>query len=188
MPRVARLEHAERDRSWRARARRATQPLRNRGPEAGGRAGEDAVITGSCLCGGIRFEITGKLGPMGACHCSMCRKATGSAFSVNALVRPGYFRLLCGRELIARYESSPGHVRCFCRRCGSTLGEPDLEAEDASFTIAAGLLDGDVGRSLYGHEYVDSKAPWYEIADDLRRFPEAFPPLPGRPGSGEPRS
>lgn len=135
----------------------------------------ETKLEGSCLCGGIAFEISGKIGALGACHCSMCRKVSGSAFAVFAMVRSKYFRFTRGEDLVRRYESSPGRHRCFCGRCGATLGEIDLDAP--SFPIAAGLLDGDPGRRLAGHEYVGSKAEWYAIEDSLPRHDEGFPPL-----------
>jgi hypothetical protein len=82
----------------------------------------ERVIRGSCLCGGVRFEIAGRPLWMSHCHCSRCRKVGGIT---NVTVRAEQFRLLQGRELIQRYRPErPYHlVRCFCRSCGSYLGE-----------------------------------------------------------------
>ena len=79
------------------------------------------MITGKCLCGKVRYEIDGRLGPVVYCHCSMCRRATGSAFATNASVRANEFRVVAGSELISEYESSPSNMRAFCSRCGSPL-------------------------------------------------------------------
>jgi hypothetical protein len=64
----------------------------------------------------VRIEISGKLGPVVYCHCSMCRKANGSAFAANADVRTKYWRFASGEELVREFESSPGKFRAFCSR------------------------------------------------------------------------
>ena len=79
------------------------------------------MLSGKCLCGTVRFELHGKLGPLAYCHCSMCQRASGSAFGANAPVRARYLEWLTGREVIAEYESSPGKYRAFCSKCGSPL-------------------------------------------------------------------
>ena len=78
-------------------------------------------VKGSCLCGGVRYEVDGGLGRVVNCHCSMCRKATGAAFRTRASVKPAAFHWLGGEELVSRYQSSPGETRTFCRVCGATL-------------------------------------------------------------------
>ena len=79
------------------------------------------MLRGSCLCGGVRYEITGPLSSALNCHCSMCRKAHGAAFRSRARVRATDFRWVQGEELVTYYESSPGNHRGFCRACGSPL-------------------------------------------------------------------
>lgn len=124
------------------------------------------MLTGNCLCGRVRYEINGKIGPAGNCHCATCRKAQGGAFATNAPVRSKYFQLLSGADSVTEFESSPGKKRCFCRNCGSPLwsrraSEPDI------IRIRFGLLDSDPGRRAIGHVWVSEKAAWYEISDDL---------------------
>ena len=79
------------------------------------------MLTGSCLCGRIRYEIRGKIGPDAQCHCVTCRKAQGGPFVTNAPVRVKYFHLVSSSESVAEFESSPGKKRYFCRGCGSPL-------------------------------------------------------------------
>lgn len=130
-------------------------------------------IRGSCLCGGVRFEITGRPLWLTYCHCSRCRKVGGQA---NLTVRAEDFRWVSGAELVARYRADPPFhlVRCFCRVCGSYLGEP--EASPKLFPIAASALDEDPGVRPVLHEHVAGKAPWYEILDGLPQY-EGDPPL-----------
>ncbi len=79
------------------------------------------MYTGQCLCGDIKFEYDGALGPISLCHCSQCRRAHGSAFSASAPVQKIRFRYLSGEEKVTEFESRPGKYRAFCSRCGSQL-------------------------------------------------------------------
>jgi len=129
------------------------------------------MLRGSCLCGGIRYEINGKLYEALNCHCSMCRKAQGAAFRSRARVRSADFRWTCGEDLLNFFESSPGNYRGFCRICGS----PILSKFDFDTTVISlplGLLDDDPGIRPRMHVYVASKATWFTISDDLPQFAE----------------
>src|ERR1700721_201154 len=77
------------------------------------------ALHGGCLCGGVRYEINGKLGETGLCHCSMCRKNSGSAFMACTQVAAKDFKWTQGEDLLGSYESSPGAKRMFCKNCGS---------------------------------------------------------------------
>ncbi|MGH3056577.1 MAG: GFA family protein [Gaiellaceae bacterium] len=128
------------------------------------------MISGSCLCGGVRFEIARAVGPFELCHCRRCRKASGAAFVAGLGVRTADFRLLQGRELIATYdapilESPPPYRTSFCSRCGSPVPNPTPNAE--WFEIPAGLLDDDPQIRPDKHIFVELKAPWVEITDGL---------------------
>jgi hypothetical protein len=131
------------------------------------------MIRGSCLCGGVTFEMDRAVGPFELCHCNRCRKASGSAFVAGLGVRRDEFRFLSGRELVRTYEapilrSPPAYRVCFCTRCGTSVPDPNPESE--WFEIAAGLLDDDPQVRPDKHIYVDFKAPWFEIAGDLPQF------------------
>lgn len=128
---------------------------------------------GSCLCGGVAYEIDGEIGTI-HCHCSMCRRWHGSAFRTSAAVRKRDFRFVRGEELITEYRSSADTVKRFCRVCGSPLvnsWDPDPD----NYGLALGTLATDPGKRAVCHIFVASKAPWYEISDDLPQFDE-FPP------------
>jgi hypothetical protein len=75
---------------------------------------------GSCLCGGVRFEID-EARSLTFCHRANCRKLSGAAFASYVHVDASNFRLLSGEDLIERFESAPGSFRNFCRICGSTV-------------------------------------------------------------------
>jgi hypothetical protein len=128
------------------------------------------MLSGRCLCGSVRYELHGKVGPVAYCHCRMCQRANGSAFAANAPVRARYLAWIAGRDTIVEYESSPGKFRAFCPKCGSPVysrraSEPDV------FRIRLGTLDGDPERRPFAHFWVSSKAPWFEITDDLPQYP-----------------
>ena len=128
------------------------------------------VVRGSCLCGGVRYEVDGPFGPVALCHCGMCRKATGTAFATHATVPRAAFRLVAGAALVRRYPSSPGQRRCFCATCGSPLfGESDEAPDDVRLRL--GLLDDDPGVRPAYHWAVDYKAPWWHISDELPQLP-----------------
>jgi hypothetical protein len=123
-------------------------------------------MTGSCLCGDVRYAIDGRLETILHCHCSMCRKWHGSAFRTRAGVRASTFRWLQGEHLLSRYESSPGTTRTFCRICGSKLVSLFADTPE-TLGLALGTLDTDPGTRPLCHVFVTSKAPWFEITDDL---------------------
>jgi hypothetical protein len=130
-------------------------------------------IKGSCLCGGIRYEVDGAFGRVVNCHCSMCRKATGAAFRTRAAIPAAAFHWRQGETLVSKYESSPGETRTFCRVCGATLAT-FFSAHPEQIGLALGTLDDDPGVRPSAHVFVASKAPWFEISDDLPQFSEGF--------------
>jgi hypothetical protein len=143
-----------------------------------------SAIQGSCLCGGVKFEISGPLLRPLNCHCSLCRKQHGAAFRSRARVSRTDFRWLQGEELLTYFEATPGYRRGFCRVCGSPIlnrAEPHSRLAIAhpptlrEFGIALATLDDDPGVRPESHIFVGSKAPWFEITDDLTQY-EGYPP------------
>jgi hypothetical protein len=129
---------------------------------------------GSCLCGGVAYQIDGEIGPIVLCHCSMCRRWSGSAFRARASVRRSEFRYVRGAELVREYRSSADTVRRFCSVCGSPLVN-SWDPEPDHYGLALGTLATDPGRRPALHVFVGSKASWDEICDGLPQF-ETFPP------------
>ena len=129
------------------------------------------MLRGSCLCGGVRYEVSGKLSDALNCHCSMCRKAQGAAFRSRARARSGEFRWISGEHLLTFFESSPGNHRGFCRVCGSPI-LTKFDADRSVVSLPLGTLDDDPGIRPQVHVYVASKAPWFAITDDLPQFAE----------------
>ena len=129
--------------------------------------------SGSCLCGGIRFEVALPGIVINHCHCSRCRKASGGAFGTYFHTRLGAFRWLGGEELIERFQPAAGDPRPFCSRCGSRV--PLVEAADDHVIIPAGTFDDDPGLRPSVNIHAASKAPWYTITGDLPTFDEDAP-------------
>jgi hypothetical protein len=153
------------------------------------------TVRGSCLCGVVAWEAGAPLQLTHHCHCGRCRKAHGAAYATVGLCDAGAFRFVRGADRVARYESSPGLLRAFCAQCGSVV--PDDQAPwNGSVLIHLGPLDDDPGEQPMFHIFTASKAPWFELRDDLPAF-EAYPPgvdapvqadLPPRaPDAGAPR-
>ena len=134
------------------------------------------MIRGGCLCGGVRFEIARAVGPFELCHCSRCRKVSGSAFVAWLGVLREDFRLLQGQELIRMYEAPlrnkpPAYRTSFCGRCGSPV--PDPQSQGPWFEVHAGVLDDDPGVRPERHILVEAKSPWFTITDALPQFDRA---------------
>jgi hypothetical protein len=135
-------------------------------------------LRGGCLCGGVRFEVTLPFRRTNHCHCSRCRKHSGTFGLTQGRVPRDGFRLLAGEELIRVYRPAEGAaVKAFCSVCGSSLfGAHWPEGDEIS--IRLGALDDDPGIRPQYHSFVDSRAPWEELPDDgLQRYPGP-PPSP----------
>lgn len=135
------------------------------------------MIEGSCLCGSIRYRAEHTAGPMVHCHCRMCRKAHGSAFSTILPVKKESFCWISGEDLLTHFESSPGKRRWFCSRCGSQLIST-RDGNDDSLLLRAGCIDRGYDSKPVAHGWVEFMAPWHQISDDLVQFKRGFPGSP----------
>lgn len=131
--------------------------------------------TGSCLCRKVAYEITANLGIFQYCHCSRCRKFTGSAYGANLLVLPQHFRWVRGEEYVGRYELEEARhfATSFCKHCGSSL--PWLGKTGKAVIVPAGTLDTDPGIKPQQNIFYASRAPWYLEASALPVY-EELPP------------
>ena len=139
-----------------------------------------SAIRGSCLCGSVKFEITGPLSSPLNCHCSQCRKQHGAAFRSRVGVQIEDLRWLQGENLVKYYEGGGGYLRGFCRECGSPIinrAGPNWKRA-AQFPrslsqcgIPLAILDDPPVRPAC-HIFVGSMAPWFETTDDLPQYAE----------------
>jgi hypothetical protein len=132
------------------------------------------AVRGGCLCGAVAYEIPRPIaGPIVFCHCSRCRRARAAAHNANFFVDLTRFRWLRGAERVATYKvpEAERFTQAFCRDCGS----PVAHVGQARVVVPAGSLDDDPGIRPGMHIFAGSKAPWFEIRDDLARYDE-YPP------------
>jgi len=131
------------------------------------------LVRGSCLCGGVTYEISGEVSPIGQCHCSLCRKTSGSAAGSTLYAKSDGFRFLSGESLIASYSRPSGYTSTFCSRCGSPL--PAAAKSGGFHYVPAGTLDDDPGHGRVAvHIYVGSKAAWNVISDEMPQYAEGL--------------
>ncbi len=140
------------------------------------------MTEGGCLCGAVRYRVEGRTSGIWLCHCSKCRRGSGSAFAASTLCRASAFRWLSGEDRIASWESESGYPSRFCRTCGSLL--PLVRAEQGHVVLPAGSLDVPAAPRLLRHIFVGSKAPWWEIHDALPQHEEHVPEEGQAPRSG----
>ena len=131
------------------------------------------MISGSCLCGQVRYEVEGKISPIWLCHCSKCRRRTGSAFHASAFCGADKFSWSGGEDSIREYEDTPAYVTHFCGKCGSPVPH-QMRGTELVF-LHVGALDGDPERTIDHHIFTGSKAPWFEICDAKPQFEEHKP-------------
>jgi hypothetical protein len=127
---------------------------------------ETRPIPGSCLCGGVQFELEPPFLPPSHCHCEHCRKHSGNSGNISMGMRREQLRLLSGEELLAQYEPAPGcAIKVFCRRCGSGLFALDQE-DGEKIWVRLGSLDTDPGVRVDRHTWVRSAPAWLSVPDD----------------------
>jgi len=130
------------------------------------------AIEGSCLCGQVRYRVAGPLFNADHCHCSMCRRQHGAAFATYADFSAGDFCWTEGASRVNIYEIPDGGGWCFCSLCGSTLAGSD---NGTITSVTLGTIEGDPGITPRSHIFVDSKAGWHEITDQLPQFAQRSP-------------
>ncbi|MGX8007734.1 GFA family protein [Mesorhizobium sp. ORM8.1] len=126
-------------------------------------------LTGKCFCGAVSYEVADAFVYAANCHCSNCRRTTGSAFKPFAGIERDKFRLTAGDDRLLLYGDESGHD-AHCGRCGSLVYS--LVREGAYVHIAMGTLTDDPSIRPTAHIFVGSKAPWFTITDDLPQYRE----------------
>lgn len=119
------------------------------------------TVKGSCLCGAVQFAVTPPFSAFRYCHCSRCRKASGSAHAANLFVPRAQFQWLKGESSVKRYDL-PNAQRFsvwFCPDCGSRVPHPIKTRED--MLVPAGVLDNDPQMRPQNSIFWASKADWY---------------------------
>ncbi len=124
------------------------------------------MLSGHCECRKIQFQVDSEINDFSHCHCSQCRRLHGAAFATFAGVAADKFECLSGDSDMACYNSSPGSKRFFCKHCGSSI-MVRVDSEADVLYLAMSTIEGNPDHPPAYHAFVTSKAPWYEINDDL---------------------
>ncbi len=133
-----------------------------------------AVIKGGCLCGLVTFEVVDEFKQFHLCHCTQCRKITGSAHASNLFIEPSALTWTCGEDKLKRFDyPGRGFTKVFCTECGSGL--PFLTQSGKYIIVPAGSLDGTPSLAAQDNIFCSEKAAWYEqalLAKHFDKFPE----------------
>ena len=136
--------------------------------------------SGSCLCGAVAYEFEGEPRVVVNCHCSRCRKATGSTVATWVLGPFEQFRWLRGEDQLKTFASSDHAQRMFCGTCGAAVNNLS-NRRPRLMHLSAGTLDRSPALQVALHVHVGSKAPWHVITDAIPQFDEEPPPPPRTP-------
>lgn len=136
----------------------------------------DPSLTGGCLCGAVRFELSEPATAAGYCHCTRCQGRTGSGSSAQARIDGRTFRLLGGEgSLKAWRHPDGGFEKAFCHECGAHLFSRNPD-DPRQMSVRMSAFDGDPGVRPSWRTHVGAAAPWEPIPDDgLVRFEEGMP-------------
>ena len=135
----------------------------------------EPLLTGGCLCGGVRFEVSEPPAFASYCHCTRCQRRSGTAASAQARIVPGSLRVTAGEDLLRGFQPESGSTKVSCSRCGSQLWAYRVEEPEA-LAVRMGAFDGDPGIRPSYRQYVAYAATWEPIPEDgLPRYPEARP-------------
>lgn len=124
------------------------------------------MYTGTCLCKAVSIEIKGPISQIIHCHCSLCRKNSGTAFATNGFVNTRDFTLTKGKDNLTEFNFKPRRARFFCKTCGSPIYSANAE-DKSRLRIRLGLIDSDITEQVISHNFVTSKANWEQLETHL---------------------
>jgi len=127
------------------------------------------MYQGSCLCGTIKFTVSSAIENIIYCHCSLCRKAQGSAYATNGNVNAKGFNFLSGEDNLTAYQASATQTKYFCKTCGSPVMSKNSSSPEY-IRIRLGTIESDITERPGAHIFINSKANWDEITDTLPQY------------------
>jgi hypothetical protein len=132
------------------------------------------TLTGSCLCGALRYSVTGEPSRFYHCHCSRCRKATGTGHATNLFLNNGTLSWTGDKTLIKRYKipEAERFTRTFCTQCGGPL-PAEIPSMNLVF-VPAGTLDDEPNIAPQARIFHESRTAWSCAGDEIPRF-ETYP-------------
>jgi len=132
------------------------------------------MYLGKCLCGAVEITINGDISDIIHCHCSLCRKNSGTAFATNGFINAADFKLISGGNNLSTFTFKPGRNRHFCTSCGSPVYSSN-DQDPERYRIRLGILDSDIAEKPISHNFVSSKANWEDLDVELPRY-DSFEP------------
>ena len=120
------------------------------------------------MCGAVQLEIHGPITSIIHCHCSKCRKSSGTAYATNGFVAASDLKITAGEPLLASFESSPGKHRYFCKVCASPVYSSN-QALPEKLRLRLGILDTPITERPISHNFVSSAANWDDLDANLPR-------------------
>lgn len=132
------------------------------------------MYLGKCLCGEVKIRINGNISDIIHCHCSLCRKSSGTAYATNGFINSAELEFISGKNSLGAFSFKPGSNRHFCLKCGSPVYSAN-EKDPSRFRIRLGILDSDIDERPISHNFVSSKANWEDLDANLPRY-DAFEP------------
>ncbi|KGJ87344.1 GFA family protein [Colwellia psychrerythraea] len=124
---------------------------------------------GKCLCGDVHIKVNGNISDIIHCHCSLCRKNSGTAFATNGFINTTDFEITAGKADLTSFSFKSGRNRYFCSKCGSPVYSSN-DDDPTRLRIRLGILDGEVSERPISHNFVSSKANWEDLDANLPRY------------------
>lgn len=132
------------------------------------------MYSGKCLCGEVEIKITGPISDIIHCHCSLCRKNSGTAFATNGFIEAKDLVFVSGQNNLSSFSFKLGRFRHFCTSCGSPVYSSN-EQDPSRYRLRLGILDSHIIERPISHNFVSSKANWEDLDAELPRY-DAFEP------------
>lgn len=132
------------------------------------------MYIGKCLCGKVEIKIKGKISDIIHCHCSLCRKNSGTAYATNGFINTADFGITAGENNLSTFSFKPGRDRHFCKSCGSPVYSSNIQ-DPYRYRIRLGILDSDIVERPISHNFITSKANWEDFDAILPQY-DSFEP------------
>jgi hypothetical protein len=127
------------------------------------------MYVGKCLCGDVEVKINGNISDIIHCHCSLCRKNSGTAYATNGFINTAEFEITKGKDQLSIFSVKPGRYRHFCSTCGSPVFSSN-DDDPNRLRIRLGIIDSNIIERPISHNFVSSKANWENLDANLPRY------------------
>ena len=134
---------------------------------------EEIKMKGSCVCGDVLYEVSGKVEKLYQCHCTIFQKQTGSSSQTGFFVSLTQFNWLQGEEVVSNFKKENGYSVSFCSKCGATV--PNIFSTGDKYWVPAGAFESLGNAKVENHIFVANKAEWDEICGEATQHEGFFP-------------